>query len=273
VSAPPLPSLPGVDHRFVEAGGLRFHVAEAGDPGAPVLLMLHGWPQHWWMWRKILPEISRTYRCIAPDLRGLGWTDAPRSGYDKRQLALDVLALMDELGLDTVRLVGHDWGAVAGLHLCREAPERVSKFLMLSVPAPWDTQPDPRKLLGIAHMPLLSAPFAEHIVAQLTWQLLRLSGFSREDAEPYLSVISQPERRRATVAYYRTFTTRELPAMLTHPPERPDVPIRLIGGDRDPVCRFSPSVEKVRGAGHFLPEDKPDAVIGHVKSFLEPGVL
>lgn len=230
-------------------------------------MLLHGWPQHWWMWHKVLPELSRTYRCIVPDLRGLGWTDAPAGGYDKRRLALDVLALLDELDVGKVRLIGHDWGAVASVHLCREAPERVSKALILSIPNPRDNQPDPRRLVGIAHMPFLSAPFAERIVPQLTWQMLKISGFSQAEAEPYLEVIRQPERRRATVAYYRTFLTKELPGLLASPPRVDAVPLKFVGGEKDPVCRFSPSVELVRGAGHFLPEDRPDAVIGHAKAF------
>jgi pimeloyl-ACP methyl ester carboxylesterase len=264
----PFPEVPGLDveHRFVEANGLRFHVAEAGD--GPPLVLLHGWPQHWWMWRRVLPELARTWRCIVPDLRGLGWSDAPPSGYDKPQLAADVLAILDELGLDRVPLVGHDWGAITSLIICREHPERVTSCLALSVPAPWDAQPDPRRLVGLAHMPFLSAPYAERIVPQLALQLLKISGLSAEEAEPYVDVLREPARRRATVGYYRTFLTKELPALLKSPGARPDVPVRMVGGAKDPVCRFSPSVEKVEGAGHFLPEDRPDAVIGHVKALM-----
>ena len=265
----PLPEIPGleVEHRVVQARGLEFHVAEAGE--GPPLVLLHGWPQHWWMWRKVLPELARTRRCIVPDLRGLGWSDAPPTGYAKTELAADVLAILDELELDApVPLVGHDWGAMTSLLICRDHPERVTKCLALSVPAPWDAQPDPRRLLGIANMPFLSAPFAERLVPQLAAQLLRMSGFSAEEAEPYVDVLREPERRRATVGYYRTFLTRELAGLVAHPIGRPSVPVRMVGGAGDPVCRWSPSVEKVRGAAHFLPEDKPDVVIGHVKSFL-----
>ena len=81
----------GVEHRWVDvAGGLRVHVAEAGE--GPPLLLLHGWPQHWWMWREVIPALARSHRVICADLRGHGWTDAPRSGYAKERLASHVIA-------------------------------------------------------------------------------------------------------------------------------------------------------------------------------------
>jgi pimeloyl-ACP methyl ester carboxylesterase len=103
------PSLPGVSHRFVNVavaeGRLTLHVAEAGV-GEPVL-MLHGWPGHWYSWRQLVPHLSESYRLLMPDLRGFGWSDAPGSGYDPRTFAADTLALLDALELDRVRLVGH----------------------------------------------------------------------------------------------------------------------------------------------------------------------
>src|ERR671920_2593429 len=107
VSQPQLPQLEGVDHYFVELPGLRMHVAEAGR-GDPVLL-LHGFPQHWWEWRKVIPALAEHYRVICPDLRGMGWTEAPATGYSVWDLTADLLALLDDLGLDGgVRLAGHD---------------------------------------------------------------------------------------------------------------------------------------------------------------------
>jgi pimeloyl-ACP methyl ester carboxylesterase len=219
------------------------------------------------MWRDVVPGlVSRGYHCVMPDLRGLGWTSAPAGGYDKPQLALDVLALLDSLSLPEPLLVmGHDWGGITTVFLCEQAPERFAKAIVLSIPAPWDAQPDPRRLLGFAHMPLLSAPGAAKVVPQLAGFLLRASGI--RETEAYTSVLSEPERRRATVGYYRTFVTRELPRLAVSPPPRPLVPMRLLGGDRDPVCRFSPSVEKVHGIGHFLPEQKPAAVLSLVDEF------
>src|SRR4051794_33022829 len=80
--ARPFPEVEGVEHRYVDAGGLRMHVAEAGPQGEPIML-LHGWPQHWYLWRDVIPPLAEEYRVIAPDLRGFGWSDAPPDGYDK----------------------------------------------------------------------------------------------------------------------------------------------------------------------------------------------
>ncbi|MFX8848730.1 alpha/beta fold hydrolase, partial [Acinetobacter baumannii] len=77
------PPLDGVTHEFVAAGALRMHVALAGPEDAPPLLLLHGWPQNWWLWRAIIPALASRFRVIAPDLRGHGWSEAPAGGYEK----------------------------------------------------------------------------------------------------------------------------------------------------------------------------------------------
>ena len=71
-----MPEIPGVTHRDVKVNGLRIHVAEAGE--GPPLLLLHGWPQHWWIWREVIPRLAPHHRLIMPDTRGFGWSEAPR---------------------------------------------------------------------------------------------------------------------------------------------------------------------------------------------------
>jgi pimeloyl-ACP methyl ester carboxylesterase len=135
MSQPQLPQLEGVDHHFVELPGLRMHVAEAGS-GVPVLL-LHGFPQHWWEWRKVIPGLAEQFQVIYPDLRGAGWSAALRRGYTRDQLLADVVALLDTLGLDSVHLLTHDYGALVGYQLCLRHPERVRRHLSLGIPPPY----------------------------------------------------------------------------------------------------------------------------------------
>jgi pimeloyl-ACP methyl ester carboxylesterase len=84
----------GVTHRYVDVLEVRMHVAEAGE-GPPVVL-LHGWPQHWWTWRRVIPALATERRLICPDLRGFGWSEAPPGRYELAEFADDVLALLDE---------------------------------------------------------------------------------------------------------------------------------------------------------------------------------
>src|SRR5258707_15008494 len=104
------PELTGVRHDYVDARGLRMHVALAGDDDAPAIVLAHGWPQNWWTWRNVIPGLAGRFRVIAPDLRGHGWTEPPAGGYEQEQLATDPLALMDAPGAGRATWVGHDRG-------------------------------------------------------------------------------------------------------------------------------------------------------------------
>ena len=105
----PLPQIEGIEHRFVELQGIRLHIAEAGQGES--LLLLHGWPQHWYMWRHLIPQLAAHYRVLCPDLRGFGWSAAPKSGYEKEQLATDISALLETLGLERVRLISYPFSS------------------------------------------------------------------------------------------------------------------------------------------------------------------
>ena len=134
-----MPELPGVTHAFITLRtGLRMHVAEAGNPDAPAVLLLHGFPQHWWEWRKVIPPLAERYRVVAPDLRGAGWTDAPAEGYTVGDVLADVLALLDALGLRRVGLVAHDFSVFAGFGSASTTPN-VSPPFSASARAPEET--------------------------------------------------------------------------------------------------------------------------------------
>ena len=126
-----------VKERRVAANGLSFNLAEAGS-GPPVLL-LHGFPDCWRLWRHQLPALAEAgHRVIAPDLRGFGDTDKPGdvADYKMRTLVGDVVALLDALGVDRAAVVGHDWGAGLAWMAATFAPERVSRLVAVSVGHP-----------------------------------------------------------------------------------------------------------------------------------------
>src|SRR4029079_3269623 len=132
-----MPEVPGVRQEWVSAGGLSVHVAMAGPEDAEPVLMLHGWPQHWYEWRGLVPRMSHRYRLLMPDLRGLGWSEVTEGGYEKDNLARDQIALLDALGIDRVKLIGHDWGGYAGFLMCLLAPERVERYVATNIVHPW----------------------------------------------------------------------------------------------------------------------------------------
>jgi pimeloyl-ACP methyl ester carboxylesterase len=285
----PFPEVAGVRHRFVSVNGIRFHVAEAGQ-GEP-LLMLHGWPQHWYEWRYLMADLQDDYHLICPDLRGFGWSDIPASGYEKEQLVDDMLGILDRLGIERVRLIGHDWGGWLGFLLCLRQPERVERFLGLAILHPWQ-QVDLTLLRNswrFGYQDLLSSPLiGAWLVRQpgLMQHLIRLDSANGEhwrerDLRWYTALLQDPARARASVLLYRTFLLREMLPVLRgrYRAMRLHVPTLVLTGARDLTITpallrgFEPyadamTVEVVPDAGHFLPEECPELVAERARAFL-----
>ena len=281
----PLPDLPGVEHHWIQANGLRIHFAEAGE-GEPVVLQ-HGWPQHWWMWRDLIGPLAEHFRVIVPDLRGHGWSDKPRSSYLKTELLDDALDLLDALGLDRVRWVGHDWGAYVGMLAALRRPERIERLVALSIPHPWQKRPmDPKVLLNGVYQLIVGGPLGKQAMQRLNFAhviLTRgrsLGEFSDEELDTYEQVMREPEAAEATVHLYRSFLLHELPPWANgdFKQERLTVPTLWMVGDKDPLAKTADSgyrehaddmtLERVPGAAHFLPEELPQTVRDRVLSFL-----
>ena len=127
--------LPGVRHRYLDARGLRMHVAEAGE--GPLVLLLHGVPECWYSWRHQLTALAQAgFHAVAPDQRGYGRTGGPAAAdqYTILHLTGDVIALMDALGEQRAFVAGHDWGAPVAWHTALLRPDRVRGVIGLSVP-------------------------------------------------------------------------------------------------------------------------------------------
>ncbi len=269
-----LPAVAGVTHRTVQVGDLAVHVAEAGS-GEP-LVLLHGWPQHWYCWHRVVPLLADRYRLVMPDLRGHGWTSAPAGGYDKEQLATDLLGLLDVLELPQVGLIGHDWGGWTGFLACLRAPERFRGFLALGIVPPFQ-RPSLGKALQswrMAYQLPLSTPLLGQALmrAGTASQVVR-AGSRRpvSDVATYGEVMQDPARARATVQLYRTFLLHESWRVGRYADARLTVPTRLVNGASDPVANGAlidgwqrnaddMTVEILDGVGHFVPEEAPEAV-------------
>ena len=287
-----LPHVDGVAHRFLEAGGLRMHVAEAGDPAQPPLLMLHGWPQHWYAWRRLVPLLADEFRLVMPDLRGHGWTDAPDGPYDKEQLASDAIALLDALGLDRVAVLAHDWGGWAAFLMALRAPDRLARLLALNIPHPFQRVTLGRLAAtwrfwyqwviatpGLGPRVLLSRPgFTRYI---LTAGAVHAEAFPPAELDVFITRVREPDRARASSRLYRTFTTREFARVAAGRYRRRhlSVPTRLLFGIHDRFIGtawldgFEPhaddlAVELVPDSAHFIAEEKPELVATRAREFL-----
>ena len=267
----PMPRLEGAEHAFYDLPtGVRVHVAAHGPPGAPAVLALHGWPQHWWSWREVIGELGDEFRVLCPDMRGFGWSGWPQDGdFAKQRVADDAIALLDLLGLERVCLVGHDWGGWAAILAALAAPERFSGLLVLSVGHPWV----PRALAmrnahRLAYQLLLYLP---EVTRHGGAPRKALEAARRDDAgwrpgevDAYVSAVRRSAR--ATGRLYRAFP-RE--ATQRHA-DRLEMPARLMLGYREPLGRyvaanFKGEVEIVDGAGHFLPEERPALVAQRIR--------
>ena len=288
------PQVAGIEHREVDARGLRMHVVEAGPPDGDPVLVLHGWPQHWYMWRHQIPALAQAgYRVIVPDLRGFGQSEAPPEGYEKENMATDVLNLMDAMGLERVKLLAHDWGGFIGFILCVRAPQRIEKYVALNIPHLWAKR-DPRTLLNIWrfwYMVLIAGPFGAWLLRNRPAFVRRViqgsspnPAWTDEDLEAFTRPLQEPARANASVQLYRTFLTKEFGSVAAgrYQKTRLTVPTRLLFGmddfaipksffRRDPK-EFADdfTIEFIPDTGHFIAEERPELVNDRTLEFFGP---
>ena len=135
-----MPDATEIRHGHADLGDVRLHYTTAGE--GPAVLLLHGWPQTWYMWRGIIPGLAARHRVIAPDLRGLGDSSRPEGGYDKKTLARDVWRLAHEvLGEERLFVAGHDWGGPVAFAPASQHRDAVRRMAVFDVPVPGDGTP------------------------------------------------------------------------------------------------------------------------------------
>jgi pimeloyl-ACP methyl ester carboxylesterase len=272
-------------HHMATVNGIQMHYVMGGQ-GDPVVL-LHGWPETWYAWRHIMPDLAQNYTVIAPDLRGLGDSSKPPTGYDGKTVAEDIHQLVTQLGFNTIFLVGHDIGVWVAYPYAAEHPTEVEKLVIMEVPPPGFFPPElipwwfhfhqtpdvPEALVQGKEMEYLG--WFYHNLAYIP------SAITQEAINEYVRVYSAPGGMRAGFEYYRAF---QEDAMQNQNYSQTKLPmpvlalgagyIPVFGGISNPlpVLGMQQLAENVTGiiipnAGHFFPEEQPQFVINQLSNF------
>lgn len=271
-----------LEHHAALANGVRIHYVRAGQ-GDPVVL-LHGFPQTWYMWRKIIPELARHYTVIAPDLRGFGESSKPIDGYDKRTVAEDIYQLVRGLGFEKVFLVGHDLGGPAAYAYACAHPEDVRRLVILDVEITIDRATAAEYFTRLFHLSFHAEPdIAVALVAgrervYLTHfyrKCYNPGAFSHADIDEYIAAFSAPGALRASMAHYGAIWT-DLKHNIENSKKLLEMPVLALGGEMSFGERTVSSARKiakdVRGrsmprCAHWVAEEEPEALLAELLSF------
>jgi pimeloyl-ACP methyl ester carboxylesterase len=206
---------------YVQAGDIRMHYLQQGT-GDPVLL-IHGFPETSFEWRKQFPVLSERYAVFAPDTRGFGKTDKPAGRYSRRLLGGDIIRFMDAVGIEKAAVVGHDWGGIIAFKVAIDWPERVTRLALLdtlcTVWAPgavhgywFKAKPLPERFFARYHRQFIETIFAGGSVPALPgrpaspWQYPANAmnvWASRDEVEYYAEAFKDPASHAAAISYYR----------------------------------------------------------------------
>lgn len=269
-------------HGFADLGDVRIHYVTAGDRGARPVVLLHGYPQTWFSWREVMTHlVSAGFRCVAPDLRGLGDSSRPFDGYDKKTLAGDVKRLVvDRLDVDSFAVVGHDWGGAVAWLVAAHYPQRIRTLTSVSMPHPAAfadalTGGDPDQVAKSGYIELLRNEGAaeEALLAGDGAGLrgvLTATGYPDEAAMgEYVRPLTQPGALTAALNWYRAVSMTGAAARAAGG-AKIEAPTMYVWGDADPALgrvaaegtaafvkgpyRF----EALPGVGHWIPEEVPE---------------
>jgi epoxide hydrolase 4 len=274
--------------------GVTLHVARAGPTDGRLVILLHGFPEFWYAWRRqIGPLAAAGYRVLAPDQRGYHLSEKPRSlqGYSLDALAGDVVGLIDASGRETAVLVGHDWGGIVAWHVATTYPGRVERLVAINAPHPAVIQQQlwthPTQMLRSWYVFAFQLPwlpeaglkqFGSAPLAEVLRRTSRPGTFSDDDLARYRRAWAEPGALRAMVNWYRAaLRTR------SNQPPRPrlTMPVLILWGVKDlaldpDLARGSLALcdqgrlEFFDNATHWLPHEEPERVNRRLLAFLRP---
>ena len=277
---------------FVQLPDLRLHVVRGGS--GPPLLLLGGWPQTWYQWRLVMPELAKHFSLIVVDPRGVGLSSKPRTGYDVGTLAKDQVQLMKQLGHARFCLLSHDVGLWVGYALASDHPECLERLVVCDAIAP-GVAPSP-PLLGPQALANRLFHFAFNRLHEVNERLVEgrediffghqfASKAARPDSIPphavqlYVDALRQPDALRASFDYYRAIDDDMKQNAERKQKPKLQLPVMAVGGDKSGgegtadnmriVCENVTGVV-LPACGHYVPEEAPEALLKAVLGFLEP---
>jgi len=279
-----------MEHRSLQLSRVELHVVIDGMSAGEPVVLLHGWPETWHAWRKVMPLLAQRYRLIAPDLPGLGDSSRPAVGYDKKTIAQDLREMCQRLSLPRFHLVGHDWGGPTAFALACAAPDQIRTLTILDVTIPGigpDISQGGRRWHHAFHMTpelpeaLVLGREREYLgwfYREFCWQR---DAITRADIEEYLRCYSRPGAMRAGFEYYRALPQDKTDnRSLLDSGFRLPMPVLALGGAKteargratEPLESLRAIVLDVRGdaiaeCGHFIPEEQPAELADHLLAF------
>ena len=270
-------------------GGVRIHYRRLGD--GPPMVLLHGFPQTGHMWRKVMPALAERFTVVAPDLRGYGDSDRPPGGYDKRTMAADVAAVIGALGLRPVVLVGHDRGARVAHRFALDHPGLLTRLVLLDIAPTYDIFAglDAQRARRVWHWLFQQVPdLPEALVAGREDVYLRYlyrawaldpAAIEEEAVQEYLRCFRQAGAMRAAFDDYRAGATTDLEHDAADRDRKVAAPTLVLWGAArqsqvpDMLGVWRARCETVEGfpvpeCGHFIPEERPAAVVDAILRFV-----
>lgn len=278
--------------RFILVNGIRLHIVEYGK--GPLVLLLHGFPEHWYAWRFQLPALAEGgYRVVAPDLRGYNFSDKPKGigNYRLPLLVKDVKCLIHALGEQQAFVVGHDWGGVIAWHLAALEPEVVRKLVILNAPHPQlylEAIKTAKQLLRSWYVLFFQLPWLPELCIKwsdfaglrhrLRTEPVHARAFDEATITAYQQALAQSGALTAALNYYRA----GLRSLVTGKNQLMNViqaPTLVIWGEQDPYLGIELlnglelrvrdlTLERISDAGHWVQAEVPERVNAIMLRFL-----
>ena len=271
-------------HQMAEINGVNLHFVKGGT-GEPVVL-LHGFPQTWYEWHRIMPALAEKYTVIAPDLRGMGASSKPVSGYDNQTVAEDIYQIVRHLGLKEISIVGHDAGAPVAYAYAAAHPNDVSRLVIMELAIAGTESPKMMELIqGYWHMGFQGEPgIAESLIAgrerlYLSWFYRKFAynqaAFVEEDIDEYVRWYSAFGALHSALQYYR-HGQQDVAQNMESKKRKLTMPVLAIGGEQSLGKYieelFQEFASNIRGSvikdcGHWIPEEQPEELTRRLLDF------